>query len=276
MRYLISTACNQKYEDFLLNDWLRSLIENVNLSNIDILILDFGLSKNVRKILKRYGVILQRATTSGKIVNARFVELSKFLRKNSQYEQVLNCDSGDIVFQEDISNLFEFNPESFKAVCEDYKVPMDIFLGKTNMDEKIKKDIKNVLNERKMINAGLLIGPREKFIEMCDTIVRTLESLNTWGMDQLLINYYLYKSGFVELDKSYNFIPTTHLGGFYVKEGVFYFKSGKRIAIVHNAGNKSIFRPIRDFGYGKRKNKPKYFSIYMMRMFYRMASLFRK
>lgn len=276
-RYLISAAINKKYENFLLNDWLKSLLENVDLSNIDILVLDFGLSEDVQKILRKYNVIIQKVTISGKIVNVRFAELSKFLKKNPQYEQVLNCDSGDMIFQRDISNLFEFEPKSFRAVCEDYKVPMDLFLKKAVVDEKIKKDIKNVLKEKKMINAGLLIAPRERFIDMCDFIVQTLENLNTWGMDQLLINYYLYRNGFVELDKSYNFIPTTHLDGFYVKKGVLYFKStNEKIAVVHNAGNKNIFRPIRNFGYGVDKNRPRYLSIYALRIFYKAINWMRR
>lgn len=51
--YLIATACNQKCEEFLLDHWLKSLKENVNLSNIDILVIDFGLSEKLRMNWKR-------------------------------------------------------------------------------------------------------------------------------------------------------------------------------------------------------------------------------
>jgi len=34
---LIATACNQKYENFLINDWLKSLKENVDLKDIETL-----------------------------------------------------------------------------------------------------------------------------------------------------------------------------------------------------------------------------------------------
>ena len=276
MRYLISTACDQKFEDFLINDWLRSLKDNVDLSNTDILVLDFGLSENARNVLMENNVMLKESRISGKIVNARFAELTKFLRENPQYEQILMCDSGDLIFQRSISNLFEIHSDTFKVVCEDYKVPMDVFLMKTDLPKKLKKEIKRILSERKMINAGFLIGPKDGFIKMCDFIVSTMKDLNTWGMDQLLINYYLYKNGFIELDKDYNFIPTTHLGGFSIKRGVFYFKDGKKIAVVHNAGSKKMFRPIKNFGYGETKNRPKYFLIYLLRIFYNTASFLKR
>lgn len=276
MKYLISTACNEKFENFLINDWLKSLKDNVDLYETDVLVLDFGLSERARSVLIASNVLVRRCSIPGKIVNTRFVELSSFLKENPDYEQVMMCDSGDLIFQKDISELFKLNPDDFKAVCEDYRVPMDFFLTKSELSEELKKEIKKILNEKKMVNAGVLISPTNKFIEMSEFIASNLKNLNVWGMDQLLINYYLYKNGFLELDKTYNFIPTTHLTGFIVKNGEFYFRNGEKIAVVHNAGNKKIIRPVKNFGYGKNKNKPKYFLIHLMRFLYKTASFFER
>jgi len=276
MRYLVSTACNERFEGFLINDWLKSLKDNVDLSETDVLVLDFGLSEKVKSILSNSDVLVRKCTTPGKIVNTRFVELLAFLKENPDYDQIMMCDSGDVIFQKDISELFKLSPDNFKAVCEDYRVPMDFFLTKSEISEELKREIRKILNERRMINAGVLISPVDKFIKMSEFLVSNLKDLNVWGMDQLLINYYLYKNGFLELHKTYNFIPTTHLAGFIVKNGEFYFRTGEKIAIVHNAGNKKFIRPVRNFGYGRDKNKPKYFLIYLMRLLYRIASFFER
>ena len=40
MKNVIITCCNAKYGDSLVNNWLKSLKENVNLSNVDLVVID--------------------------------------------------------------------------------------------------------------------------------------------------------------------------------------------------------------------------------------------
>ncbi|KAF2957037.1 hypothetical protein [Marinitoga sp. 38H-ov] len=254
MRNLIVTACNEKYEKFLYNDWYMSLKNNVNLYNIDILIIDFGLSENIiNKLKKEKNIIIKKANTKGNIVNARFFELYKFLTENVNYKNILSCDSGDIIFQNDISKILNSEIINFMAVCEDIKPPMDIILNNDNISNDLKKDIKDLLENKKMINAGVIFGNRESFISLLEFIINNIRDLNVWGLDQLLINYYLYKYGFKELDDEYNFIPTTHISSFDIKDGKIYKSNGELVSIVHNAGGKSFFRPLKNFGYKNNK-----------------------
>lgn len=252
MKNLIVTACNDKYEDFLYNDWYMSLKDNVNLENIDILVIDFGLSDSIVENLKKENILIKKASIEGNIVNVRFFELYDFL-KNNNYNNVLSCDSGDIIFQKDISNLLNSKIESFMAVCEDINSPMDIVLNNDNISDDLKKDIKDILENKKMINAGVIFGNRESFISLLEFIINNIKDLNVWGLDQLLINYYLYKYGFKELDDEYNFIPTTHISSFDIKDGKIYKSNGELVFIVHNAGGKSFFRPLKNFGYKNNK-----------------------
>ncbi|MBM7558304.1 hypothetical protein [Marinitoga litoralis] len=252
MKNLIVTACNDKYEDFLYNDWYMSLKDNVNLENIDILVIDFGLSDSIVENLKKENILIKKASIEGNIVNVRFFELYDFL-KNNNYNNVLSCDSGDIIFQKDISNLLNSKIESFMAVCEDINSPMDIVLNNDNISDDLKKDIKDILENKKMINAGVIFGNRESFISLLEFIINNIKDLNVWGLDQLLINYYLYKYGFKELDDEYNFIPTTHISSFDIKDGKIYKSNGELVSIVHNAGGKSFFRPLKNFGYKNNK-----------------------
>lgn len=252
MKNLIVTACNDKYEDFLYNDWYMSLKDNVNLENIDILVIDFGLSDSIVENLKKENILIKKAIIEGNIVNVRFFELYDFL-KNNNYNNVLSCDSGDIIFQKDISNLLNSKIESFMAVCEDINPPMDIVLNNDNISDDLKKDIKDLLENKKMINAGVIFGNRESFISLLEFIINNIKDLNVWGLDQLLINYYLYKYGFKELGDEYNFIPTTHISSFDIKDGKIYKSNGELVSIVHNAGGKSFFRPLKNFGYKNNK-----------------------
>lgn len=274
-RYLIATACNQKYENFLVNDWLRSLKENVDLEGIDILVMDYGLSIDAVSKLSEQDVVVKKAKyVDGLVNNMRFLELSDFLRSNPRYQQVILCDSGDIIFQSDVSMLFELEPDKIRAVCEAISPNMDVLVN----DKAIKNasEIKGFLKGRKLINVGFVVYPRDVFLNMCQDVFSLLKGRDVWGAETILINYFAYKSGFYELGQEYNFIPTTSTLKYVIKDGKFYLSNGDIIPVVHNAGGKKIWRPIDDFGYGHGHNKSRPIIILFLRAFYKGLSWFRK
>jgi len=59
------------------------------------------------------------------------------------------------------------------------------------------------------------------------------------------------------LSNGYNFVITTQPDKFYIKNSIFYFKNGKKIPIVHNAGGSAPFRPVDMFGFGNGRNELK-------------------
>ena len=273
---VIITFSDSKYGNFLVNDWLSSLKENVDLKDTDIVVLDYGLNETQRSNLKKSGVKIIKCVRDGKIVVIRFRDMSAFLRK-SDYLQVLECDGGDIIFQSNISPLFKENKDKLRAACEYYPPRFNELASfQESIDPGLMKDIRKYTSGKRMVNAGMLLGPRKKFIEMCDFCYSNIRNKEKFGPDQSLINYFLYKHGFVELDPGYNFIIYTTNRKFYIKEGRFFFKDGTLIPIVHNAGMNSFIRGIEDFGYGSSKNRLKRFRFYIFRAFFKTVNSFKK
>ena len=121
----------------------------------------------------------------------------------------------------------------------------------------------------------MIIAPRDKFINLCETMCNLIRKMNLFGPDQVVLNYYLYQNKFHRLDKGYNYIIGSVDETFYVKNGIFYDKNNKIIPIVHNAGRYNYLRPIKNFGYGKNFNRLSYFSYYQLRFFCNLTKLFK-
>ncbi|MEJ5284170.1 MAG: glycosyl transferase family 8 [Brevinematia bacterium] len=274
--YLIVTSSDKKYGDFLIEHWLTSLKENVNLSKIDILILDYGLSKAQRFYLKNDGVLLKECVKDNHVANIRFRDLLSFLKENNNYEQILSCDGGDIIFQDDISFLFEEHKDSFRAVCEKITSPFEYFITTEYFFKSDIKPLKEILIVNKTINAGFFLAPYDKMVMLCQKVVDMVKNKSKFGPDQIVVNYVMYKTGFVELDTKYNFIPATNNEEFYIKDGVFYDANGKKIPVVHNAGNIRFFRSIENFGYGKGFNILKTDILNTLRALYTSLSIINK
>ena len=248
--------------------------DNVDLSDIDVVILDYGLNENQLEKLRKENVEVIKCKCDGHITAIRFRDMVKFLEKH-HYDQVMSCDGGDIIFQTDISNLFKENKNSLRAACEGYRMPFEILslsLQKS-ISPSIAEEVKKYnVRMRKMINAGVLIGPRKRIIELCNFCYNNITD-KKFGPDMVLVNYFLYKNNFVELDSRYNFILYTSRIPFVIKDGKFYDNNGKLIPIVHNAGWLSPIRAIAFFGYGPNHNRIRLLRFYLLRT---LIKLFNK
>ncbi|VVA44309.1 conserved hypothetical protein [Candidatus Roizmanbacteria bacterium] len=105
---------------------------------------------------------------------------------------------------------------------------------------------------------------------------RLIKNKSAFGPDQIVLNYYVYQNKFKLLDEKYNFMMSTAKEGFYIKKGVFYKKNREKIVIVHNAGAMDFFRPVEDFGYGKKYNKLKHFIYHAKRTQYEILGWYKK
>ncbi len=273
-RYLIATACNRKYENFLLNHWFRSLKDNVNLSDTDVLVMDFGLSEYVQRELSQNGVMVKKAIrTDGHINNMRFFELGDFLKEKPHYEQVILCDSGDLIFQSDISDIFNLEPDKVKAVVEDVSFNFELLVDDDIVENA--DEIKKFLSGKQLVNMGFVVYPRDVFLNLVEKMGKILKDPRKWGTDQAIINYFLLKMDFYKLEAKYNFNPTTTICKYIVDNGKFYLLEGRKkvlIPVVHNAGGVKIWRPILNFGYGLGYNKPRKIWIFVNRSFFRITS----
>lgn len=276
MKNVIITCANEKIGNFVINHWLRSLLDNVNLKNTDIVVIDYGLSNFQKNQLIKRGVILFNGTKKYHIVNKRFFDSASFLKKN-KYDQVLFVDGGDIVFQEDISHIFREDKNLFRVVPIGMEVLFFQWFLLNNFEEKIEEMIWKQVKGKPVINAGVIFAPSDKFIQLCDHMFKMIKNKDSFGPDQIIVNYYLYKNKLVKfIDNKYNFMMSTEKKGFLVKKGIFYKNSGQKISIVHNAGQMDIFRPIDDFGYGTSKNKLKHFIYHAKRTQYQILEAYKK
>ncbi|MFA5770363.1 MAG: hypothetical protein WC894_02620 [Patescibacteria group bacterium] len=254
LKNVIITCSNEKYGDFLTNHWLKSLKKNVNLKNIDIVVIDYGLSSLQKTTLIEAGIVLFKGTEKYHIVNKRFFDSAKYL-KNKSYDQVLFIDGGDTIFQEDISDILNKDKDTFRVVPLGMEVLFFEWFIFDNFEKKIKEKIWEVVKNKPVINAGVIFAPYQKFISLCLLMEKLIKNKESFGPDQITLNYFLYQNGFKFIDNKYNFMMSTEEKGFVVKKGIFYKPTGEKIAIVHNSGQMDFFRPINNFGFGKKYNQ---------------------
>jgi len=274
-KFVVLGCSDARYGDFVVNHWLKSLMNNIDLKVVDVVILNYGLTKEQKERILKKGAKIVDCKKDGHIVNLRYRDMLRFLERN-KYKQVLSCDSGDIIFQKNIMDLFYKNPNKFKGIIENLQPPtLEYALAKKTFSEETKKMIIEILKGKDMINGGVIAAPNEKFKLLCKTMLKFIERMDTFGPDQIVLNYVFYKEGFIDLGRDYNYIPVTANGKLSVKNGVFYDR-GRIISILHNAGNYSFFRIVKDFGYGREYNRTfSYFVYYLLRGIYKSISFYR-
>jgi len=275
LKNVIITCSNEKYGDFLINHWLKSLKKNVNLKNIDVVVIDYGLNRLQKILLLKERIILFKGTKKYHIVNKRFFDSAKYL-KNKSYDQILFIDGGDTIFQEDITHVFDKNKNTFRVVPLGMEVLFFEWFIFDNFEKKIKEKIWTVVKNKPVINAGVIFASYNKFLSLCNDMKKLIKNKDAFGPDQIILNYYLYQKGFVFLDSKYNFMMSTEEKGFVVKKGTFYKPDGEKIVIVHNAGQMDFFRPIENFGYGKEFNQIKHVIYNVKKTQYQILGWYKK
>ena len=260
--HAIVTACDARCGDFLVRHWLRSLRDNVDLRAIDVVVLDFGLTPAQRSALA--DVVLVPARLEGRINVARRRELACFLESRA-YDQVLSVDGGDVIFQGDVSPLFETDKARFRGVVERYPLPVGLFLRGAPRAERER--VRQRLAGRPMINGGFVLGPAKQFATLGEAVVRHLPHFR---YDQPIVSGLLYEAGFEPLPDTCNFVPWTSRERFRVEQGFFYGSDGEKLLVVHNTGRRDVLRVVRDFGYGVGYNRA------VRTSYLRLAAAYRK
>ena len=126
--------------DFAIEHWHSSLVDNVNLKDIDVIVLDYGLTPKQRKCLESKGVECRASEKNGWIGTMLWRDLAGLL-KERDYDQVLTTDAGDIIFQADIRHLFEQDKDSYRAVCEDFDTCIhDVVMSRKDFDPEKWKE----------------------------------------------------------------------------------------------------------------------------------------
>lgn len=272
---IIITAANAKTGDFVISHWLRSLKSNVNLENLDILVIDYGLTSDQRKKIEQEGVIIMTGLKKYHIVNKRFFDAATYLKKHT-YNQVLFIDSGDVIFQGEIAPVFNTNPETFRVAPLGKRVLFYKWFVFNHFEKEVKREIWKVIKNKPVLNAGVIFAPAAKFIKLSEEMEQLIRNKEEFGPDQIIVNYYLYKDSIELIDSKYNFMMSTAYAGFIIRKGIFYKLNGEKIVIVHNAGQMDIFRPIYNFGYGESYNQLKHVMYFLKRSVYFFLESYKK
>lgn len=275
VRNIIITAANGKTGDFVVAHWLKSLKAHVNTGDIDIVVIDYGLTPTQRGNLEKEGVTVVRGLTKYHIVNKRFFDAATYLKKHT-YNQVLFIDSGDVLFQGEIAPVFNSHPESFRVAPLGKRILFYKWFVFNHFEKEVKREIWKVIKNKPVINAGVIFAPAYKFIELCDDMEGLIRDKEEFGPDQIIVNYHLYKDSVKFIDSKYNFMMSTAYAGFRIRDGVFYKLNGEKIVIVHNAGQMDFFRPIYNFGYGKSYNQVKHVIYFLKRCTYYILEMYKK
>jgi hypothetical protein len=254
-RHAIVTCCDARCGDFLLRHWLVSLQANVDLSGVDVVVLDYGLTDAQRRDLAARGVVVFACERDGVVCNLRYRDLCRLVDQRD-YDQILSVDGGDVIFQADIRPLFDEYPDRFRAVREDRPVPFHELLSpRADLPAERFREVLAFLDGKPTVNAGVVFGPAGKFREFWHFYRETSPAFDCFGVDQLLLNYMLYRDGFVPLARGFNFVLVTSSARYSVRDGVFLDERGAVIPVVHNAGSVESMRAIREFGYGAGRNR---------------------
>ncbi|MCC5842784.1 MAG: hypothetical protein JJU05_00895 [Verrucomicrobia bacterium] len=253
--YAIFTACDAKFGDFLIDHWLKSLCDNVDLRNLEPVVLDYGLSTAQRFFLEQHETRVVPCKRDGHVVNLRFRDMASVLEE-TPYEQVVLSDSGDIIFQTDFTSIFQDHPGMFRGVTEELKPGFDHYVNEEFFSKEDCKRLQVVLREKDMVNAGFIAGPGAAMRDLGRELMKRLKSPAKFGPDQIIVNDVFYREGFRELDRRYNYVIATSTADLEIRNGRF-FVDGDLVSVVHNTGNVSFLRPVENFGYGENRNQLK-------------------
>lgn len=250
-------ASDRKYGDFLIEHWLRSLRFSSPEIDLEVRILDYGLSTAQAYYLDHVGVRRIPCVRDGHPAVVRFRDMAIDLER-SPADQVLACDGGDILFQTDLTPLFKSHPGDIRAVAESIPSGFDPFLTDAFFTKDDQRRLRSLLPGKPQINAGLLIGPGASMALLGHEVHRMIRRYDRFGPDQVAVNALLHSQGWVELDMGWNYVVATAGRPFVVEDGRFLFADTHQlIPVVHNAGNWSILRPIQNFGWGPDCNQLK-------------------
>lgn len=253
----VYAASDRKYGDFLIEHWLRSLRASSSGTPLEVRILDYGLSTAQRYYLDHEGVRRIPCVRDGHPAVVRFRDMAADLER-CPADQVLACDGGDILFQADLGPLFESQSGAIRAVAESIPSGFDAFLTDTFFTKADQRRLRSLLPGKPQINAGLLVGPGAAMARLGREVHRMVLRHDRFGPDQVAVNALLHSQGWTELDMGWNYVVATAGRPFVVEDGRFLFADTRQpIPVVHNAGNWSILRPIRNFGWGPGCNQLK-------------------
>ncbi|MDD5901674.1 MAG: hypothetical protein PUC73_12365 [Lachnospiraceae bacterium] len=253
----IITCIDQNYEENLEFDFLETLFNKAKYSG-KVIVLDYGMSEVVsERIRKKFPVLIYRLKKELAVFAIRFKHIPQVLRTlDEEIKQVLVIDGGDVWFQQSLWPMFELTENKIGVITEDRIVGEDDWTdrGMNNLSVEMRDQVMHELKGRRVINAGVVCGDREKMEVLYRKVYNDILAcgIEYFGVDQLFLNCEWYKLEETEktfLDNQYNYVVISHDKEEYsIKDDIIYTKNGDMITVVHNAGGnwRVIERPFKN------------------------------
>lgn len=253
-KHAIFTASDANCVDFLIHHWLKSLRDNVDLYSIDVIVLDYGFSERQRSEIESAAAVCRQCQKGGLVNNIRFRDMAAVLR-DGDYDQAVMIDAGDVIFQADISQLFEQHKDRFRATCTEVDASIHRrFAQRGDFHPDQWSTMLKSITGKPMVDASNIFAPSQKLIDLWNAYERTARGFDCFGSEQLFLNWYLHQCGFIRLPAKYHFSFTMAKERFSIRDGVFYDAKGEVILVAHNSGRSDESRLIAEFGYGPNRN----------------------
>lgn len=275
-KHAIITLSDSRCGDFVVEHWYPSLRDHVDLTNIDVILLDYGLTTEQRIRLTDMGVECWPCIRDGWVGTLLWRDMATVLEQRD-YDQILTTDAGDLIFQADIRHLFEQDKDAYRAVCEDFDTSIhDLVMSRNDFSPERWQQLSEFLRGRPVINGAVIFAPADKFQNIWPIFEQWCQSYEQYASDQFLMNYIMYQDRFVPLDRRYNFVFISTWQRYTIRRGVFYDNKGEVIPIVHNAGGKDSYRFFRNFGYGSNCNQKRWITPWVVRGYCVAAQWYKK
>lgn len=163
----------------------------------DILVLRYDyFSPKFLKELEEHGVMIVNAKKEYPFYGIDrirvFHDVLPVLYKN--YDVIMHVDGDDVRVFDDVNPLFELAKDKICVIQE-----TNGKYGSINREWRGYKnypvegtDWWNAIKNGIMINAGLYLGPATLVYDLIDYMYREIDKLRTWGVDQVILNKYVY------------------------------------------------------------------------------------
>jgi len=185
--------------DGLLRKTLESLYNEGKYTG-DILILKYDYFRpSFMNWLKKHNAIIKEVSKHYKYMSMdRYYHYNKILKEiGENYDVLMHLDGNDIRIYEDINPLLKQAENKICVVPEDNGVSRSInrewdgwfnYLSKEDLDSEWWK----LLKDKVMINGGMYAGPAKLVMNLLDYMVKEIDRVQTWGIDQAILNRYVY------------------------------------------------------------------------------------
>lgn len=241
----VCTFGNSKVIDNIINYWLKSLKNNF--SGKAHIIVSQDVTKAKIEEIKKLGASVTTVSLVTKerneIIKERLRFQKEFIESLNDNDKIFLLDGSDIIFQNDIDYLFDYEDDKIHYGCHAGKNE-DSCMKRWNIvmfhkDEKKANKIFEAIEKQPIAGNGHLLGTKEAFKNFFLHHFAFLGYYKVnpiFGSNQLIFNYSIAKYPECYKDTNENWIRAFNKNYVTIKNGKYYNKDGTLMSFIHFYG----------------------------------------